>query len=44
MRASIDRPQTRIRALPDGVATLALYGSLALIGAVIVGTLPVHPF
>ena len=47
MYSSTARPQTEVRAWPDrfgGIATLALYGSLALIGAVVFGTLPVHPF
>lgn len=44
MRASTDCPQPHARALPYGIATAALYGSLALISAVVFGTLSVHPF
>ena len=47
MPAAPSRPHSQARAVSDRfgrMATAALYGSLALIGAVVFGTLSLHPF
>ena len=46
MRASTDCPPTQARtlAVSHRIETVALYGALTLIGAVVFGTLSVHPF
>ena len=46
MRVSTDCPpsQARTSAASYRVEMVAFYGALTLIGAVVFGTLPVHPF